>query len=52
MTPAVGDHCQDPEAAPRAGAVRQAAPWLLGAAGVLAASGAVGCVVFRRMREA
>ncbi|MFF2785481.1 hypothetical protein ACFVT6_01670 [Streptomyces sp. NPDC058049] len=52
VTPAVGDHCQDPEVAPRAGAVRQAAPWLLGAAGVLAAAGAVGYVVFRRMREA
>ncbi|MFF4266405.1 hypothetical protein ACFY7Y_29490 [Streptomyces virginiae] len=52
VTPAVGDHCQDPEVAPQASAVRQAAPWLLGAAGVAAAAGAVGYVVFRRMRAA
>ncbi|MFE5806762.1 hypothetical protein [Streptomyces sp. NPDC056491] len=52
VTPAVGGHCQDPVGAPRAGAARRAAPWLLAAAAVLAAAGAVGSVVHRRMRRA
>ncbi|MER6199961.1 hypothetical protein ABT234_21645 [Streptomyces sp. NPDC001586] len=44
--------CQDPAVASQASAVRQAVPWLLGGAAVLAAAGAVSYVLFRRRRKA
>ncbi|QTI49264.1 hypothetical protein JYK04_07135 [Streptomyces nojiriensis] len=42
--------CQDPVAAPQASAVRRAAPWLLGGAAALTASGAVGYAYLRRRK--
>ncbi|MFD7787871.1 hypothetical protein ACFV4Q_32980 [Streptomyces nojiriensis] len=42
--------CQDPVGTPRASAVRRSAPWLLGGAAALAASGAVGYAFLRRRK--
>lgn len=49
---AAAPDCRDPAVAPRAGAARRTAPWLLGGAAALAAAGAVGYALFRRRREA